>query len=78
MFEFLTLEAAQAGLSWYTILRRREGYRRAFAGFDPEKVAAFDETQQSLLLSDSSIIRNRAKIASAVNNARAFLRIMEC
>jgi len=77
MFEFLTLEAAQAGLSWYTILRRREGYRSAFAGFDPAKVAAFDETKQSLLLSDSSIIRNRAKIASAINNARAFLRIQE-
>ncbi|MRR59043.1 MAG: DNA-3-methyladenine glycosylase I [Deltaproteobacteria bacterium] len=77
MFEFLTLEAAQAGLSWYTILRRREGYRRAFAGFDPEKVAAFDEAKQALLRTDSSIIRNRAKIASAINNARAFLRIQE-
>lgn len=77
MFEFLTLEAAQAGLSWYTILRRREGYRRAFAGFDPEKVAAFDEAKQELLRADSTIIRNRAKIASAINNARAFLRIQE-
>ncbi len=77
MFEFLTLEAAQAGLSWYTILRRREGYRRAFEGFDPEKVARFDETRQALLLADASIIRNRAKIASAINNARAFLRVRE-
>jgi DNA-3-methyladenine glycosylase I len=77
MFEFLTLEAAQAGLSWYTILRRRDGYRRAFAGFDPEKVAAFDEARQAHLLGDSSIIRNRAKIASAIHNARAFLRIRE-
>lgn len=77
MFEFLTLEAAQAGLSWYTILRRREGYRRAFAGFDPERVAAFDEARQAALLADPSIIRNRAKIASAINNARAFLRIRE-
>lgn len=77
MFEFLTLEAAQAGLSWYTILRRREGYRRAFEGFDPEKVARFDEARQALLLADASIIRNRAKIASAVTNARAFLRIRE-
>jgi len=77
MFEFLTLEAAQAGLSWYTILRRREGYRRAFEGFDPEKVAAFDEARQALLLTDSSIIRNRAKVASAINNARAFLRIRD-
>lgn len=77
MFEFLTLEAAQAGLSWYTILRRREGYRRAFDGFDPEKVASYDEARQATLLADASIIRNRAKIASAVNNARAFLRVRE-
>lgn len=77
MFEFLTLEAAQAGLSWYTILSRREGYRRAFAGFDPERVAAFDEARYNLLLADASIIRNRAKVAAAIANARAFLRVQE-
>jgi DNA-3-methyladenine glycosylase I len=75
MFEFLTLEAAQAGLSWYTILSRREGYRRAFAGFDPEQVARFDEEKCALLLADAAIIRNRAKIAAATSNARAFLRV---
>ena len=77
MFEFLTLEAAQAGLSWYTILSRREGYRRAFAGFDPEQVACFDEEKYTLLLADAAIIRNRAKIAAAITNARAFLRVRE-
>jgi DNA-3-methyladenine glycosylase I len=77
MFEFLTLEAAQAGLSWYMILSRREGYRRAFAGFDPQQVAAFDEEKYSLLLADAAIIRNRAKIAAAISNARAFLRVKE-
>jgi DNA-3-methyladenine glycosylase I len=77
MFEFLTLEAAQAGLSWYTILRRREGYRRAFAGFDPEEVARFDTTEIARLLADPGIIRNRAKIAAAITNARAFLRVQE-
>jgi DNA-3-methyladenine glycosylase I len=77
MFEFLTLEAAQAGLSWYTILSRREGYRRAFAGFEPQQVAAFDEEKYSLLLADAAIIRNRAKIAAAISNARAFLRVQE-
>jgi len=77
MFEFLTLEAAQAGLSWYTILSRREGYRRAFAGFDPEQVAGFDEEKYTLLLADAAIIRNRAKIAAAITNARAFLRVRE-
>jgi DNA-3-methyladenine glycosylase I len=77
MFEFLTLEAAQAGLSWYTILSRREGYRRAFAGFDPQQVARFDEEKYSLLLADSAIIRNRLKISAAISNARAFLRVQE-
>ncbi|HTP65030.1 MAG TPA: DNA-3-methyladenine glycosylase I [Geobacteraceae bacterium] len=77
MFEFLTLEAAQAGLSWYTILQRREGYRRAFAGFDPEQVARFDDARCAQLLADPAIIRNRAKIAAAVANARAFLRVRE-
>jgi DNA-3-methyladenine glycosylase I len=77
IFEFLTLEGAQAGLSWYTILRRREGYRRAFAGFDPEQVARFDEARIAALLLDSGIIRNRAKVAAAVSNARLFLKVQE-
>jgi len=77
LFEFLVLEGAQAGLSWLTILRRREGYRRAFAGFDPEAVARFDETDIERLRNDASIIRNRAKIRSAVVNARAFLAVRE-
>jgi len=77
MFEFLTLEAAQAGLSWYTILSRREGYRLAFAGFDPEQVAAFDETRYNLLLANAAIIRNRLKISAAISNARAFLRVRD-
>ena len=76
-FEFLILEGAQAGLSWLTILRRREGYRRAFEGFDVEKVAAFGEDDVERLLRDSSIIRNRAKIGAAVSNARAFLAVQE-
>jgi DNA-3-methyladenine glycosylase I len=74
-FEFLVLEGAQAGLSWRTILHRREGYRRAFAGFDPQVVAAFDHRQIAELLQDSGIIRNRAKIRAAVGNARAFLEV---
>jgi len=77
IFEFLTLEGAQAGLSWYTILRRREGYRRAFAGFDPEQVARFDEARIVALLNDPGIIRNRAKVAAAVSNARLFLKVRE-
>jgi len=77
MFEFLTLEAAQAGLSWYTILSRREGYRLAFAGFDPEQVAAFDETRYNLLLANAAIIRNRLKISAAISNARAFLLVRD-
>lgn len=77
MFEFLTLEAAQAGLSWYTILRRREGYRTAFAGFDPDQVACFDEARIAQLLADPAIIRNRAKIRGAVTNAQAFIQVRE-
>ena len=77
IFEFLTLEGAQAGLSWYTILRRREGYRRAFAGFDPEQVARFDEARIAALLLDPGIIRNRAKVAATVSNARLFLKVQE-
>jgi DNA-3-methyladenine glycosylase I len=76
-FEFLILEGAQAGLSWLTVLRRRAGYCKAFCGFDPETVAAMDETDIQRLLHDPAIIRNRAKIRSAVANAQAFLRIQE-
>lgn len=75
LFEFVVLEGAQAGLSWLTILRRREGYRRAFADFDPERVARFDQSDVERLLQDSSIIRNRKKVESTVANARAFLRV---
>ncbi|MCV4696826.1 DNA-3-methyladenine glycosylase I, partial [Escherichia coli] len=67
LFEFIVLEGAQAGLSWDTILKKREAYRRAFAGFDVEKVARFGEKQIEKLLSDPGIIRNRLKIASAIN-----------
>lgn len=77
LFEFVLLEGAQAGLSWLTILKRREGYRKAFAGFDPAKVARFDAKKQAALLLDAGIIRNRAKVESAVKNARAFLKLQE-
>jgi DNA-3-methyladenine glycosylase I len=76
-FEFLVLEAAQAGLSWSIVLRKREGYRRAFSQFDPEKVARYTENRIQKLTSDAGIIRNRMKIAAAVRNARAFLAIQE-
>lgn len=76
-FEFLVLESAQAGLSWYTILQRREGYRKAFANFDYKKVAKFDEAKIEKLLQDASIIRNRAKIAAAVNNAKRFMEVQK-
>lgn len=76
-FEFLILEGAQAGLSWSTILRKREGYRRCFEGFDPEEVARFDASRCRRLLSDSGIVRNRLKIASAIKNAQAFLEVQE-
>jgi DNA-3-methyladenine glycosylase I len=75
LFEMLLLEGAQAGLSWDTVLRRREGYRGAFAGFDPVKVAAFDRRRQAALLRDERIIRNRLKIEAAVGNARAVLAV---
>ena len=75
LFEMLLLEGAQAGLSWDTVLRRREGYRRAFADFDPVKVATFGQDRQISLLSDTGIIRNRLKIEAAVRNARAFLAV---
>jgi len=75
LFEFLVLEGAQAGLSWSTILRKREAYRTAFDGFDPARVAAFDETKVAALLADPGIVRNRLKIAAAITNARAFLAV---
>lgn len=76
-FEFLLLESAQAGLSWYTVLRKRENYRQAFAGFNPEMVAAFGENEIAQLLQNPGLIRNRLKIRAAVNNARQFLKIQE-
>ncbi len=77
LFEMLVLEGAQAGLSWITILRRREQYRRAFAGFEPRKVARFTPDRIARLLLDPGIIRNRLKVASAVNNAKRFLAIQK-
>ncbi len=77
LFEFLVLEGAQAGLSWLTILRKREHYRRAFAGFDPEKVAAFRAADVRRLLADPGIVRNRLKVQSAIQNAKAFLAVQE-
>ncbi len=76
LFEFLVLESAQAGLSWETVLNKREGYREAFAGFDPEKVAVFTEADQARLLQNPGIVRNRLKIAAAISNARQFLGIV--
>lgn len=75
-FEFLLLEGAQAGLSWSTVLHKRDGYRKAFAGFDPEKVARFSKRKIESLLANPAIIRNRLKIESAVTNARAFLEVV--
>jgi DNA-3-methyladenine glycosylase I len=77
LFEFLILEGAQAGLSWDTILNKRENYRAAFDDFNPERVARYDRRKMQSLLRDPGIIRNRLKIASAVGNAKAFLRIQE-
>ena len=77
LFEFLTLEGAQAGLSWITILRKREAYRAAFAGFDPEKVARFDASNVAELLANPGIVRNRLKVESTITNARAFLKVQE-
>jgi DNA-3-methyladenine glycosylase I len=76
-FEFLVLEAAQAGLSWSIVLKKREGYRRAFSQFDPEKVARFDKRRIDKLTLDPAIVRNRLKIEAAVKNARAFLAVQE-
>ncbi|WP_426448822.1 DNA-3-methyladenine glycosylase I [Paenibacillus sp. S-38] len=77
LFEMLVLEGAQAGLSWYTVLKKRERYREVFDGFDPEKVAAFGEAKIRELLADPGIIRNRLKIRGAVSSAEAFLRVQE-
>jgi DNA-3-methyladenine glycosylase I len=77
LFEFLTLEAAQAGLSWYTVLRKRENYRAAFDSFDPKRVARYDEGKIAALLQDAGIIRNRAKIEAAVHNAGRYLAVQE-
>ncbi len=76
-FEFLTLESAQAGLSWYTVLRKRENYRKAFANFDPAKVARYSDQKIETLLQDPGIIRNRLKVNAAVSNAQMFLNIQE-
>ncbi len=77
LFEFLVLEGAQAGLSWATILRKRDAYRKAFAGFDPARVARFDAARVERLLGDAGIVRNRSKIESSIGNARAFLAVAE-
>ena len=77
LFEFLVLEGAQAGLSWNTILQKRENYRKAFDRFDPKKVARYDAAKIAALLANPGIVRNRLKIASAVGNARAFLRVQD-
>lgn len=76
-FEYIILDGAQAGLSWKTVLHKRAGYRNAFADFDPQVVARFDERKIEQLLQDSSIIRNRLKVAGAVKNARAFLAVQQ-
>ncbi|MGV8027050.1 MAG: DNA-3-methyladenine glycosylase I [Anaerolineaceae bacterium] len=76
-FEFLVLEGAQAGLSWATILKRRQGYREAFANFDPEKVAKFTDEDFARLIQDSDIIRNKLKICSTINNAKRFLEVQK-
>ncbi|HKD02944.1 MAG TPA: DNA-3-methyladenine glycosylase I [Terriglobales bacterium] len=77
LFEFLILEGAQAGLSWDTILRKRENYRAAFSQFDPERVARFDQRKIATLLNDNGIIRNKLKIRSAISNAQAFLKVQK-
>jgi DNA-3-methyladenine glycosylase I len=76
-FEFLVLEGAQAGLSWATILKKREGYRKAFADFNPVKVARFDEKRIARVLNDPGIVRNKLKVNAAVNNAKRFLEVQK-
>jgi DNA-3-methyladenine glycosylase I len=77
LFEFLTLEAAQAGLSWYTVLRKRDNYRRVFDGFEPAKVAKYGVRKVEALMADAGIIRNRAKILAAINNAKRFMEVQK-
>lgn len=77
LFEMLVLEGAQAGLSWYTVLKKRARYQEVFDGFDPERVALYDETKIAELLQDEGIIRNKLKVQAAVTNAKAFLRVKE-
>ena len=77
LFEFLTLESAQAGLSWYTILRKRENYRVAFKNFDPVKISKFGDKELNRLLANSGIVRNRAKILATINNAQKYLEIQD-
>ncbi len=77
LFEMLILEGAQAGLAWITILRKREGYRRAFDGFDPERIARYGDLDRARLLADPGIVRNRLKIEAAIDNARALLALRE-
>ncbi|MGZ3873745.1 MAG: DNA-3-methyladenine glycosylase I [Mucilaginibacter sp.] len=77
LFEFLILESAQAGLSWITILRRREGYKKAFAGFDVQKVAAFTDADVERLMQDTGIIRNRLKVLAAISNSKLFIEIQK-
>lgn len=77
LFEFLLLEGAQAGLSWYTVLRKREHYRRLYDGFDAERVARYDEARIATLLADPGIIRNRLKVQASISNARCFLAVQE-
>jgi DNA-3-methyladenine glycosylase I len=76
-FEFLVLEAAQAGLSWLTVLRKRDAYERAYRGFDPARVALFGQRDRKRLLDDAGIVRNRAKIESSINNARKFIEVQQ-
>ena len=77
LFEFITLESAQAGLSWYTILKKRDGYRKAFANFDVAKVARFNSRSVARLMKDTSIVRNRLKIEAAISNAVRFIEVQE-
>lgn len=77
LFEFLCLESAQSGLAWITILRKREGYRAAYEGFDPQRVASFDQKKRDQLLSNPAIVRNKAKVDSSINNAARFIEVQE-